>query len=179
MERADFPSCTLYVTCEPCIMCAGALSLLGFKEVIFGCRNDKFGGNGSILQIHETGCGSCGSQPNCGASYPSTGGLLADRAVLLLQLFYSAGNPKGTFVGVLANHWLGGGPTNVPMWTPCKFSRTTVPATIPFKCPCSPETTSPIKGQIYAGVSRSREPILAASTSWADGTIGRIVVCCS
>lgn len=52
--------CDLYVTCEPCIMCAGALSLLGFRSVTFGCPNDKFGGNGSILSVHATACGGCG-----------------------------------------------------------------------------------------------------------------------
>ena len=41
-------------------MCAGALSMLGFKAVYFGCKNDRFGGCGSILSIHERGCGSCG-----------------------------------------------------------------------------------------------------------------------
>jgi tRNA-specific adenosine deaminase 2 len=42
----------LYVTCEPCIMCASALAQLGVKRVFFGCRNDKFGGCGSILRLH-------------------------------------------------------------------------------------------------------------------------------
>lgn len=45
-------------------MCAGALSLLGFHSVTFGCPNDKFGGNGSILPVHATGCGGCGA-PSC------------------------------------------------------------------------------------------------------------------
>ena len=40
-------------------MCAGALSLLGFKAVFYGCGNDRFGGCGSILSIHEVGCGPC------------------------------------------------------------------------------------------------------------------------
>ncbi|KAJ0681913.1 putative tRNA(adenine(34)) deaminase [Helianthus annuus] len=47
-----FSKCYLYVTCEPCIMCAGALSFLGIKEVYYGCANDKFGGCGSILSLH-------------------------------------------------------------------------------------------------------------------------------
>ena len=51
--------CDLYVTCEPCIMCAGALSLLGIHRVVFGCKNDRFGGNGSILSLHSSGCGTC------------------------------------------------------------------------------------------------------------------------
>lgn len=52
-------SCQLFVTVEPCIMCAGALALLGFGQVYFGCGNDRFGGCGSILSVHETGCGTC------------------------------------------------------------------------------------------------------------------------
>ena len=69
-----FSKCVLYVTCEPCIMCASALSFLGMipyaeldhffipdmifslmegiKEVYYGCGNDKFGGCGSILPLH-------------------------------------------------------------------------------------------------------------------------------
>lgn len=43
-----------YVTCEPCIMCAGALSLVKIRRVYFGCRNDRFGGCGSILGVHES-----------------------------------------------------------------------------------------------------------------------------
>ena len=40
-------------------MCAGALSLMGFERVFYGCANDKFGGNGSILSIHRNGCYPC------------------------------------------------------------------------------------------------------------------------
>ena len=40
-------------------MCAGALSLMGFERVYYGCANDKFGGNGSILSIHRDGCYPC------------------------------------------------------------------------------------------------------------------------
>jgi tRNA-specific adenosine deaminase 2 len=43
-------------------MCAGALSLLGFAEVFFGAGNGKFGGCGSILSVHQTGCGSCSTK---------------------------------------------------------------------------------------------------------------------
>ena len=123
-NKAHFNRCDLYVTCEPCIMCAGALSLLGFRQVVFGCGNDKFGGNGSILSVHESGCFPCGeggrdidgdgntgsivregSNPestsngthgtdNCSYKYLSYGGLFANQAVKLLQDFYIRGNPK-------------------------------------------------------------------------------------
>ncbi len=43
---------TLYVTVEPCIMCAGALRHVGIKKVYFGCGNERFGGCGSILDVH-------------------------------------------------------------------------------------------------------------------------------
>ena len=45
-------NCSLYVTCEPCLMCAHALNIVQIKRVVFGCHNDKFGGNGSILSLH-------------------------------------------------------------------------------------------------------------------------------
>lgn len=44
---------TLYVTVEPCIMCASALRQLGIKEVFYGCDNDRFGGCGSVLGVNE------------------------------------------------------------------------------------------------------------------------------
>ncbi|WZZ89784.1 hypothetical protein YC2023_118363 [Brassica napus] len=47
-----FSKCVLYVTCEPCIMCASTLSFLGIKEVYYACGNDKFGGCGSVLLLH-------------------------------------------------------------------------------------------------------------------------------
>jgi tRNA-specific adenosine deaminase 2 len=39
--------CTLYVTVEPCVMCACALRHVGIRRVVFGCGNDKFGGCGA------------------------------------------------------------------------------------------------------------------------------------
>lgn len=44
--------CELYVTCEPCIMCAEAIKLVGLQRVFYGCKNERFGGNGSILSLH-------------------------------------------------------------------------------------------------------------------------------
>ncbi|KAI8464784.1 MAG: cytidine deaminase-like protein [Monoraphidium minutum] len=105
LAAAEFRRCQLYVTCEPCIMCAGALSLVGMGRVYFGCPNDKFGGCGSILAINEQGCGQCGRDsgartyhgpplPPNGGGFERRGGLFAEAAVQLLQDFYLAGNPK-------------------------------------------------------------------------------------
>jgi tRNA(adenine34) deaminase len=42
---------TVYTTIEPCIMCAGALVLARVKKIVFGARDEKFGGCGSIFDI--------------------------------------------------------------------------------------------------------------------------------
>jgi len=54
-QTAVYPlsTTTLYVTVEPCIMCAAALRQLGIKEVFYGCANDRFGGCGSVLGVNQ------------------------------------------------------------------------------------------------------------------------------
>ena len=39
----------LFVTVEPCIMCAYAIGLAGIKKVYYGCKNERFGGNGGLI----------------------------------------------------------------------------------------------------------------------------------
>ncbi|CAM9456410.1 unnamed protein product, partial [Pylaiella littoralis] len=80
--------CDMVVTCEPCIMCAAALRDLEIKTVVFGCSNDRFGGCGSVLSVHN------GSLPMTGHTYPCQSGLLADEAVALFKQFYSRQNVK-------------------------------------------------------------------------------------
>ena len=43
--------CTMYVTLEPCQMCAGAIVQSRIKKVVMGCRNPKAGCAGSILNL--------------------------------------------------------------------------------------------------------------------------------
>jgi len=43
--------CMIYVTVEPCPMCAGAIIQARIKEVVFGVKNAKAGCGGSILNI--------------------------------------------------------------------------------------------------------------------------------
>lgn len=45
--------CTLYVTLEPCQMCAGAIIQSRISKVVMGCMNPKAGCAGSILNILE------------------------------------------------------------------------------------------------------------------------------
>lgn len=52
VDRSILTECTLYVTVEPCVMCASLLRQLGIKKVFFGAVNDKFGGTGGVFSIH-------------------------------------------------------------------------------------------------------------------------------
>lgn len=48
-----FQETDLYVTVEPCIMCAAALRQYRIRTVYYGCSNDRFGGNGGVMNIHS------------------------------------------------------------------------------------------------------------------------------
>ena len=50
-KKINMKRCILYVTCEPCIMCAEALKQCGINKIIYGCSNQRFGGCGSILTV--------------------------------------------------------------------------------------------------------------------------------
>lgn len=64
---AQIGECTVFVTVEPCIMCASALRQLGVAGVVYGCGNDKFGGCGAFAHfhcaLHTLGPGSTGHAP--------------------------------------------------------------------------------------------------------------------
>lgn len=78
---------SLYVTCEPCIMCAALLGKIGVKKVYFGCMNDRFGGNGSILSVHN-------NTELSAHSYEAVSGLLKDRCIEIFQRFYESENRR-------------------------------------------------------------------------------------
>ena len=83
-----FREMTLYVTVEPCIMCAGALRQMGIPLVVYGCSNERFGGCGSILNIASD------PLPSLGPSYDVIRGVMAAEAVQLLKEFYKRENPN-------------------------------------------------------------------------------------
>lgn len=43
--------CTIYVTLEPCIMCAGAMVLARIKRLVYGAKDPKAGAAGSLMNI--------------------------------------------------------------------------------------------------------------------------------
>ncbi|KAF4974748.1 hypothetical protein FZEAL_8382 [Fusarium zealandicum] len=52
VDRSIIRESILYVTVEPCVMCASLLRQLGVKKVYFGAVNDKFGGTGGVFSLH-------------------------------------------------------------------------------------------------------------------------------
>jgi tRNA(adenine34) deaminase len=51
LENYRLPDCELYVTLEPCAMCAMALMYARFKRVVFGAPDPKTGAAGSVLNL--------------------------------------------------------------------------------------------------------------------------------
>lgn len=77
----------LYVTVEPCIMCASALRQYGIRTVYFGCLNDRFGGTGGVMTINQ--------DPGVDRPFGVFGGLFREEAIMLLRRFYVQENEKG------------------------------------------------------------------------------------
>ncbi len=72
--------CTLYVTLEPCPMCAGALVYARVKRLVFGAFDPKAGACGSLFNLVQ--------EPRLNHRLEVTGGLLAEEAQRLLQDFF-------------------------------------------------------------------------------------------
>jgi tRNA-specific adenosine deaminase 2 len=98
-----FKQCSLYVTCEPCVMCASLLRRLQFHHVYFGCWNERFGGCGTVLSIHSDPLpmpcrGSPDSGPDGMPVLQCTGGLRREEAIMLLRRFYLQENERGNLI---------------------------------------------------------------------------------
>jgi tRNA(adenine34) deaminase len=72
--------CTLFVTLEPCAMCAGALVNARIARVVYGASDPKAGAIASLFTI--------GSDARLNHRFAATGGVLAQRATSLLQEFF-------------------------------------------------------------------------------------------
>lgn len=73
--------CTLYVTLEPCQMCAGAIVQARIPEVVMGCMNPKAGCAGSILNLLN--------MPEFNHQVAVTGGILEAECSTVLKTFFS------------------------------------------------------------------------------------------
>ena len=71
--------CTLYVTLEPCPMCAGAIINSRIPTIVYGAKEDQFGSCGSVLNLFEE------RYPHKPAIY---GGVKKDECAEVLRSFF-------------------------------------------------------------------------------------------
>lgn len=78
--------CTLYVTLEPCAMCAGALVLARVERLVFGAPDPKAGFAGSL--------GNLVREPRLNHRLEVTGGVLEDECAAVLREFFRGRRPR-------------------------------------------------------------------------------------
>ena len=86
LKRWRLSDCTLYVTLEPCAMCAGAIVWSRMHRVVYGALDPKAGACGSVLMV------AAHNRLNHKASL--AGGVLARESSDLLQHFFKAKRKK-------------------------------------------------------------------------------------
>lgn len=72
--------CTLYVTLEPCPMCAGAISQARIQRLVYGAADERYGCAGSVYRIPE--------DPAFNHFCPCNGGILEEECAALLHNFF-------------------------------------------------------------------------------------------
>lgn len=81
------PDATLYVTLEPCHMCAGALVLARVPRLVFGALDPKTGAVGSVDDVVD--------HPRLNHRVGVTSGVLAERSGALLATFFASRRGSG------------------------------------------------------------------------------------
>lgn len=82
LDNYRLPGCTLYVTLEPCVMCAGAIMHARISRVVYGARDPKTGVCGSVINLFGE------SRLNHHAEVK--GGLMAEACSACLSEFFKA-----------------------------------------------------------------------------------------
>lgn len=74
--------CTLYVTIEPCVMCAGAIMHARIARLVYGAREYKTGAHGSVMDVF--------AEPRLNHHCEVTGGILAEECAAMISGFFEA-----------------------------------------------------------------------------------------
>ncbi len=82
---------TLFVTLEPCAMCAGAMVLARIDRLVYAASDPKAGAAGSLMDLS--------ADPRLNHRYPVEKGVLADEAGELLRTFFRARRGSGNGSG--------------------------------------------------------------------------------
>ncbi len=81
LENYRLPGCELYVTLEPCLMCAGAIMHARIARVVFGARDPKTGACGSVVDAF--------ANPQLNHHTEVIGGVLEDECGAALSAFFA------------------------------------------------------------------------------------------
>jgi tRNA(adenine34) deaminase len=81
------PGCSLYVTLEPCVMCAGAILHARIARLVFGARDPKTGACGSVIDVF--------AEPRLNHHATVHGGVRAGECGALLSGFFAARRAAG------------------------------------------------------------------------------------
>jgi tRNA(adenine34) deaminase len=81
------PGATIYITLEPCAMCAGAIVLARVPRVVYGAADPKAGAAGSVLDVL--------GEPRLNHRPEVEGGVLAEESAALLERFFAARRRQG------------------------------------------------------------------------------------
>ncbi|MHB9838743.1 tRNA adenosine(34) deaminase TadA [Paraburkholderia terrae] len=81
LENYRLPGCELYVTLEPCLMCAGAIMHARIARVVFGARDPKTGACGSVVDAF--------ANPQLNHHTTVTGGVLEEECGAALRSFFA------------------------------------------------------------------------------------------
>jgi tRNA(adenine34) deaminase len=82
LENYRLPGCELFVTLEPCAMCAGAIMHARIARVVYGARDPKTGVHGSVVDLFAV------ERLNHHAEV--VGGVLAEECSQMLSAFFAA-----------------------------------------------------------------------------------------
>ncbi len=80
LERWRLPDCTVYVTLEPCIMCAGLMHQARIGRCVYGAPDAKAGALGSLYTIN--------SDTRLNHTFEVTSGILEDECASVLSEFF-------------------------------------------------------------------------------------------
>lgn len=81
------PDCTLYVTLEPCAMCAGAIMHARIRRIVFGAPDPKTGAAGSVLNLFD--------ETRLNHHTVMEGGVMAEQCGRLISDFFKERRTKG------------------------------------------------------------------------------------
>jgi tRNA(adenine34) deaminase len=82
MGNYRLPGCEMFVTLEPCAMCAGAIFHARIARVVFGARDPKSGACGSVIDLF--------AEPRINHHAIALGGVRADECGRVLSDFFAA-----------------------------------------------------------------------------------------